>query len=80
MGGERGKKTIMQNEQLILKNILNYEIYQLKPKQTASFAKSTDTDAKLPAAHNSVNKTRIFIYSVKPIQEQCFVRKLVLCM
>lgn len=39
MGGERG-------ERLILTNILKYEIDQLKPKQTASFAKSTDTGAK----------------------------------
>ena len=46
MRAERVKKTLMQKEQLIFKNMLKYETDQLKTKPTASFAKSTDTDAK----------------------------------
>lgn len=46
MGGGKGKKTFMQNEQPIFKNITNYDTDQLKTKQKASFAKSTTTDAK----------------------------------
>lgn len=44
---ERGKKTLMQNEQLILKNhILKYETDQLKTKPTASFTKSRHSSAE----------------------------------
>lgn len=45
MSGGKGKKKFMQNEQ-IFKSILKSKTDQLKTKQTAFFANSTDTDAK----------------------------------
>lgn len=52
MGGGKGKKKmLMQNKQLIFKNMLKYETNQLKTNPTASFAKSTDTDAKPTVMH-----------------------------
>lgn len=45
------KKTSLQNQQLIFKNMIKYETNQLKTNPTASFAKSTDTDAKPTVMH-----------------------------
>lgn len=45
---EKVKKTLMQNDQLILKNILNYETGQLNTKSTVSFAKSPMQNKRSP--------------------------------
>lgn len=40
MGGGKGKKTLMQSEQLVFKNEKKKETDQRRIKSTASFAKS----------------------------------------
>lgn len=43
----------MQTEQLFFSKHTKYETDQLKTKPTASFAKSTDTDAKQTITHSN---------------------------
>lgn len=71
--GGKGKKTLMQNKQQIVQNILRYKTGQHRTKSTASFAKTTDakqtiTNAKPTVMHWWINTRR----RAKKFQEKLY--------